>query len=276
MKRERISAVVPTFNSEKTIRPCLESLIANGVDEIIVVDGASSDRTLELVSSYSGVKVFRGVEGVGAAKDLGWRKAGGELIVFLDSDAYIQPGTVQRLGEHLAPEQVAGVACRVACANVEKYWARMRDFDFQLHYAMLFKTSKVADCDSDPTICGLFKRRALEAIGGVDESFPWAEDLDLLRRLTDHGYRVLMVYEPTVMHFHRDVLLSLLTQIFYHGFGRGLYVRKWGGSFRGSPGRVLSQLLADFRRSPLFVACYLPYRILMESAFLFGYVVAVL
>lgn len=87
----RISAVIPAYNREKTIRRCIDSVVNQTVQpyEIIVVDDGSSDGTLEILEKeYSDkVRLIRqNHRGAQAARNLGILNAEGDYIAFLDSD----------------------------------------------------------------------------------------------------------------------------------------------------------------------------------------------
>ena len=273
-KTVSVSAIVPTYNNARTIRACFDSLIRNNVNEIIVVDGGSTDETLEIISQYEPTALLKNERGVGKAKDVGWRASKGELILFLDADAKIHDNAASTLQSHLSQADVAGVCCRVACANQQKLIPRLRDFDFQLAYSRAFHDSKIIDCFADPTICGLFKRTALEAVNGFDSRYPYAEDLELLVKMRSHGYRVLMVYEPAVLHFHRETLRSLVMQFYHHGMGRRTLVDETGSEFHAK--KNLQEFAADYLENSLragvdIFLCYPFYRMLTEWAFFMGY-----
>jgi len=86
--KEKIAAIVPARNEEKTIGAVLKVLLdSRCFDEIIVVDGASSDRTAE-ISDRLGVKVIRSPkrEGKGMAMKKGLESTDAEILVFFDAD----------------------------------------------------------------------------------------------------------------------------------------------------------------------------------------------
>lgn len=94
--RTLISVVVPCFNSAKTLRQCVESVISNEGDyfEVIVVDDGSIDNTREIIEDFqqkeNRIFYFRKKNGgVSSARNYGISKAQGEYILFLDSDDYL-------------------------------------------------------------------------------------------------------------------------------------------------------------------------------------------
>lgn len=90
-KQYNITVIVPTYNREKTIKRCLDSILNQSypVFEIIVVDDGSTDKTLDILCreySTKTVVIKQNHKGAQAARNEGIKAARGEYIVFLDSD----------------------------------------------------------------------------------------------------------------------------------------------------------------------------------------------
>ena len=81
----KISVVIPCYNEEDGIRSVIESM-PSYVDEIVVVDNNSTDRTGEIARSLGAVVVFQPVKGYGAAYQAGLPAATGDVIATLDGD----------------------------------------------------------------------------------------------------------------------------------------------------------------------------------------------
>ena len=91
----KISVIIPCKNSVITINECLASLMPyyndGYITEIIVVDGHSTDGTLEILKNYPVKLLFEPVQGnIGMAYEHGWRNSQGELIILFDSDVYMK------------------------------------------------------------------------------------------------------------------------------------------------------------------------------------------
>lgn len=97
-----LSIVIPVYNTEKYLRKCLDSVIDSGA-EVICVDDGSTDSSLDILKEYEGKITLFSQEnkGVGAARNKGIEKAGGEYIAFLDSDDYYAENTIPEMLEEL-------------------------------------------------------------------------------------------------------------------------------------------------------------------------------
>ena len=88
----KISIIIPVLNEEKTIANLLEYLILNSnknhIQEIIVVDGGSTDETLKIVQAYSNVIVLNSKKGRAKQMNFGASKATGEILYFLHCDSF--------------------------------------------------------------------------------------------------------------------------------------------------------------------------------------------
>lgn len=121
-----VSVVIPTFNREKTIRRCIDSIVNQTYPafEIIVVDDGSEDRTLDILQSeYKDVvKIVKQVhKGAQAARNAGILAANGEYIAFLDSDDEWLPNTLELQIEALKKDINA-----VVCGNgyIQREWEK--------------------------------------------------------------------------------------------------------------------------------------------------------
>lgn len=107
-----VSVVVPTYNEEKYLPLMLQSLIPQlkAGDEVIIVDNASTDRTLEIASAY-GCRIFvwKG-SSIGQARDFGVSQAGNEVVLQCDADLVFSENFFNKLKKHYeAHPEVVGV-----------------------------------------------------------------------------------------------------------------------------------------------------------------------
>ena len=98
-----LSIIVPVYNVEKYIRPCIESIFRQGLSdedyEIIIVNDGTKDHSMEqitdIVGSHGNIMVINQEnQGLSVARNNGLAKAGGEYILFLDSDDLLMEGSL--------------------------------------------------------------------------------------------------------------------------------------------------------------------------------------
>lgn len=178
-----ISVIVPTRNSGRTLAACLQSLRhqTHPEVEIIVVDNGSSDDTPELGRSLAHVFLDRGPER-SAQRNAGARAAGGEIVVFIDSDMVLEPTVLADIAEVFAtqpttdaviiPERSFGVGFLASCRVLEKSLYVGQD---------------------DVEAPRAFRREVFDAVGRWDETLTAAEDWDLADRTRAAGVGIARI-----------------------------------------------------------------------------------
>jgi glycosyltransferase involved in cell wall biosynthesis len=108
---KRISVVIPCHNEEEGVRAVIEQM-PPVVDEILVVDNASSDRTAEVARELGARVVFEGRKGYGRAYKTGFAKARGDVIVTMDGDGTFPPNSIPLLVQVLVTEKLDFMTAR--------------------------------------------------------------------------------------------------------------------------------------------------------------------
>lgn len=232
-----ISIVIPTYNSERTIGKVLESLFKEIKNyrkkvEVIVVDDGSTDKTLEIVEKYP-VKIFKQKhKGPAAARNLGWRKAKGEIVIFLDSDCKVSKGWLRKILKPFEDKKVAGVGVKYKTWNKRNWVARFVGYEIgQRHEKMKKEVDYLASYST------AYRKEVLKKINGFDTSFKMAaaEDNDLSYRIVSLGYKLIFLKNCFVFHRHPESLKTYLKKQFYQAMWRVFLYLKW---FKRKP-RVL-------------------------------------
>ncbi len=187
----RVSVVMPARNARATIGASIHAVLAQSVAslELLVVDDASTDGTMELVTEASRsdprvVPILCDAQrGVSGARNLGLEAASGEFVQFMDADDSIAPDALERLVGHASQHGTDGAACgfRVIgrCGGpIHEHEQRLESIgpDSLLARAVLI------------THCHVVRR---EAIGSLrfDTGLDAYEDLDMWIRLAESGVR---------------------------------------------------------------------------------------
>jgi len=100
VKRPRIAAIIPVLDEEGAIGSVVAAMPPEWVDEVIVVDGGSHDRTVAVASAAGARVIVEPARGYGRACARGTTKAvedGAEILVFLDGDGSDRPEEIPRL-----------------------------------------------------------------------------------------------------------------------------------------------------------------------------------
>jgi len=193
-----ISVIIPTLNEEKVIDRCLRSLATQSYHnhEVIVVDGGSSDKTLEIAERY-GNKIVRlskrRTHDVGLARNVGAHHARGDVLVFIDADTVVPPTFLEVLNRCFHDPKVVGVMCRVLPLGgngVEQALYECNNF--------LMKTSsRIRVLKTSYFSCTSYRRNPFIEVDGFRDNLNACEDYDLALRLSKHG-RIVFTDEVTV------------------------------------------------------------------------------
>ncbi len=117
MKKKSISIVIPVYNEAAYIEECLFSLEKQTLKplEIIVVDNNCTDRTIDIVKKFKGIKVLKESEqGITPARNSGFDKARGDIIVKIDADARVNKDFLKKIRtDFIQHPKIAGVTVYV-------------------------------------------------------------------------------------------------------------------------------------------------------------------
>jgi GT2 family glycosyltransferase len=227
--RPDVSILLVTFRCREAAAACLRSIYAttSGVDfEVVVLDNASGDGTVELVTSeFPQARLIASTENLGFARGVNRaaEEANGEFVLLLNPDTEVHPGAIERIvdfarahpehglygGRTLDPD---GRVNPGSCWGAPTLWSL---FCFAALLSTAFKHSRVFDPESlggwqrdsarevdIVTGCLLLAPRALwQALGGFDTRFfMYGEDADLSIRAKALGYRPAITPDAVVTH----------------------------------------------------------------------------
>jgi glycosyltransferase involved in cell wall biosynthesis len=192
----KISFVIPAYNEEDYIGPCLHSvmheLAAGEYDaEVIVVNNASTDRTRERALAVAGVKVVdEPHKGLVRARQAGFLASSGDLIANIDADTMLPPGWVDTvLDEFGRDESLAALTGPLIYFDMPIFGRALVRVFYRLGYVVSLIVQYVLRVGA--MIQGgnfVVRRSVLEAIGGYDTTIEfYGEDTDVARRVSRKG-----------------------------------------------------------------------------------------
>ena len=245
-----VSVLIPARNAEATIEAALDSVLSQDYDgpvEVIVADGSDTPATSELVRRrYPTVRLVPNPERtIGFGSNAALRAATGEVIARCDAHTMLPPGYLRRAVETLARTGAANVGGRQRPAGAGL-------FERAVSMAM---TSPLgagdarhriggAEGPADTVYLGVFRREALDAVGGYDPGLERNGDYELNWRLRSRGETVWFDPGLDVAYRPRGTLRSLARQYFDYGRWKRIVLRRHPASVRwrqiASPAIVLS------------------------------------
>ena len=123
-----ISVIILVKNNESTIEECLEAVRQNNPEEILVIDGLSTDKTVEIARRYTSKIYSDEGRGVTYARQLGAELATEDYIAFVDSDVILTPTALKVMLNELRMKGWAAIHARILAMPMPRYlgWADQR------------------------------------------------------------------------------------------------------------------------------------------------------
>jgi GT2 family glycosyltransferase len=250
-----ISIVIASFNEEKNIRACLETLVnqnyRDGQYEIVVSDGGSKDHTQSIVKEF-GMKypnvrlVIETKNGTAAGRNAGITAAVYDYIAFIDADCEAPEDWLTMLaGSYRTLREKDPNVVAVGGANIppEDSKSFLRAIGVALDsFAGSFNSAQgrifmeTVYVPSLPNLNVLYNKRAIVQAGYYDESLvSEAEDADMNFRLSSAGWKFVFVPGSYVWHKMRPTPMTWLRNMFRYGKGRARLLKRypemWSVSF---------------------------------------------
>jgi glycosyltransferase involved in cell wall biosynthesis len=252
-----ISVVITVRNEERNIGDLLDSLVTQeGPLEIIIVDAYSTDKTREIVESYMDrydyVRYHLKGGTIGEGRNFGVENSAGEAVAFIDGDCIANTFWLKNLREELKHSRVvAGRTIQIgyhAFEDLERVELIYKGFD------ITFPTSNLA-----------YDKALFQSIGGFDEWFITAEDIDLNLRGVEKGAKIVYRDDAVVYHRTRGSFYNFFKQSFWNGAGRKQLTMKHGRLWKNyRPGEMFRRKATfwSFSRLAMALLGYVGYKFL--------------
>jgi glycosyltransferase involved in cell wall biosynthesis len=220
---------MPVRNEESFISRSLGAVVAQDYPadrmEIIVVDGCSTDRTLDIVRDFqaarAGVRVIANPRlTVPYGMNLATEVATGDIIIRVDGHCEIAPDYVRRCVEHLMNDGVDGVGgCleTVGETPVAQSIALALSSKFGVG-GVAFRTHRGGDILVDTVPFPAYTRATVESAGPYDEEMKRNQDDEYNYRIREKGGKLLLAQDVKSRYFSRGTLRKLASQYFEYGY----------------------------------------------------------
>ena len=132
----KISIIIPIYNEAEIISGLLEHILnytrKKNISEIIIVDGGSSDRSIEIVSNYSEVALISSPKGRAKQMNLGAENARGEILYFLYADSIPPKNFDKDIFDHIHNGKLAG--CFKMKFDSNHWWLKLAGWFTQFNW----------------------------------------------------------------------------------------------------------------------------------------------
>lgn len=263
MKDPLVSITIPTRNSEKTLRECLDSIAGQtyGNYEIIIVDGHSTDSTIEIAKQYTD-KIHKCSSSLPAARNLGFSKAKGPILISIDSDMILEKNLLEETAG-----KINGSSALIfpEIGYGKNFLSRCKDLEKRCYIG-----------DDVMESARAFSREAFDAVNGYNEKLHFGEDRDIHIRIAEK-FPIGRTSSRILHNTQHLSFLSNLKKSYYYGKSIPRYFEKNESETREwfSPGRKLFiSYYPTLMRSPLYAAGLLFIKGLEYTAGLMGFISA--
>ena len=226
-KWPRISVIVCTHNGSGTILDCLRGIqrLDYPAMEVIIVDDGSTDDTANIARQFPFDVISISHLGLSTARNVGLQNATGEIVAYIDDDAWPDPDWLTYLAITFRDETYAGAGGpNIRPPGESTVSDSVADSPGGPIHVMLTDV----EAEHLPGCNMAFRRNALAAVGGFDPVFRTAgDDVDLCWRMQSAGFK--LVFSPAAVVWHRapQSVAAYWNQQFGYGKAEAILERKW-------------------------------------------------
>jgi GT2 family glycosyltransferase len=222
----RISVIVCTYNGARTIRDCFEGLLRLEYPnfEVIVVNDGSTDGTAALARAYGFRVISHANRGLSSARNTGLAAATGQIVAYIDDDAWPDPHWLTYLADTFMSTPHVGVGG----PNIPPGSEPVADCVANAPGGPVHVLLTDREAEHIPGCNMAFRKAALEAIGGFDPQFRTAgDDVDVCWQLRERGWTLGFNPGAGVWHHRRNSVREYWRQQVGYGKAEALLERKW-------------------------------------------------
>jgi glycosyltransferase involved in cell wall biosynthesis len=229
----KVSIIIPTKNNVNMLEKCLKSIqcldFPKDEYEVIIVDGYSTDGTVEIAKKYGCKVIFEDKGTISYARDLGLKYSKGEFIAFTDADCIVDKNWLNELLKEFRDENVAAVGGPNITPEDDTEFAKcvgdILSFLSKVGARYGVEEGVVREIYHNPTCNVMYRKSIPEKVGGFNHSLITVDDEELDYRIRRKGYRILYTPHAIVYHYRRRTWRSFAKMAYNYGLGRGQAIK---------------------------------------------------
>jgi len=236
MSASLVSVIIAVKNGQDTLKKSIDSILSCAYDnfEIICVDDGSTDKTAEILKSYSGrLKVIANISSAGPsrARNEAAVAAAGEFLAFTDADCVVDEHWLAELVRCFTGSEVAAAGGRQAVPEDDSAFGKdvslfMRALGFLTDY--LHSGEGIAEVEHNPSCNSMYRKSVFLEAGGFLAGLWPGEDVELDYRLRKKRLTIMFNPAAVVYHYRPDSPRKFYKMMSRYGWAQGILVRKYG------------------------------------------------
>lgn len=226
-----ISVIIPCRNEESFIAKCIDSLLANDYPkdkiELFIIDGLSTDTTLDIVRSYLPefpfIKIISNPKKVfPAAVNIGISHSGGDLIFIIGAHATYETDYFSKCVENClnySADNVGGVLNTVPVNN--DLAGSLISFVLSNPFGVgdsKFRTGSGSIIEVDTVFGGCYKKEVFQKYGLFNENLISTSDYEFNKRIKNQGARIMLIPDIEITYFTRSTINKFIKNNLRNGF----------------------------------------------------------
>lgn len=220
MTRPSISVVVCTKNEEARLEDCLRTIVENQPSEIIVVDGGSTDRTLEIAARFTDRIISSPKSNLTLDRQRGIDAARHDLIAMIDADHRLRPGDLDGLYRDLEALELDIVQSQLASYKNHGFWDAAEEESWDLTHNIPGPKRMIG------TAPAIFRRRVFERVRFDDKITSAIDDTDFMYRLSKFPELKIGIGTTRVAQLHFSDFNTYWRKFRWYGRGDGQFCIK--------------------------------------------------
>jgi len=232
-----ISVVVCIKNEEKRIKDCLQSIITNNPDEIIVVDGGSNDKSVEISRRFTDKVIITSNSSLTRDRQIGIDAAIHKYIAMIDADHRLEQNDLESLLKDLKTYKFDIVQAQLVSFRNDSWLNKAEEQMWEINH------NHPGPRDMIGVAPAIYKKDIFEIINFDDTITKTIDDTDFIYRLSQLPGISYGIGATKVAQLHNPLFASYMKKLKWYGIGDGEFCIK-------HPSRINSMLYHLFVRYP--------------------------